>query len=167
MHIGQRRRNGERIDWDCEWSVEGSIPPGGHGSVVMRLFGLPDNALQEEEHLEFYEGSREVAIGHVVSVQPPKATDGKAGDGPLVFVMRDAFDGAVITSVFHEEDGDWQFLTGPVATRETAQLVHRSHVLALDPTLSQLDDMPQGMWAHRHGPDQPWHIEPDSEEPSD
>jgi hypothetical protein len=50
----------------------------------------------------------------------------------LVFVMRNAFDGVPITSVFHESDGDWQFRTGDAAP-EMASLVHLSHVLARRP----------------------------------
>ena len=164
LNIGQRRRDGEPIEWDCEWTVNGSIAPGENGSVVVRLFGLHDSTLQEDEYLEFYEGSRRVATGHVVAVQRDKRTDGAGRGDPLVFVMRDAFEGVPITSVFHEADGDWQFITGEPLP-ETATLSHLSHVLALDPTLQELAEMPLGMWAHRHGRDEPWVVEPDPERP--
>ena len=81
-----------------------------------------------------------------------------------VYVMRDAFDGAPVVSVFHESDGDWQFLTGkPVPG--TVQARRLSSVLALDPALRELVGLPRGMWAHRDGRDQPWHIEDDPDVP--
>jgi hypothetical protein len=75
----------------------------------------------------------------------------------LVFVEFDAFDGVPIISVFHDEDGDWQFFTTLDPEPANARLVHPSHVLELDAALAELTDMPVGTWAARHGPGQPWH----------
>ena len=74
----------------------------------------------------------------------------------MVFVMRDVFDGRPVLTVYHESDGDWQYLTDGEPARENAQLVHQSHVHELDPSLKQLAHMPPGSWAARHGPGAPW-----------
>jgi hypothetical protein len=83
----------------------------------------------------------------------------------LVFVESDAFDGVPIISVFHDEDGDWQFFTTLDPKPENARLVHPSHVLELDPALAEVTDMPLGTWAARHGRGQPWHRGVMGEEP--
>jgi hypothetical protein len=75
---------------------------------------------------------------------------------PLVFLMRDVFLGRPILSVYHESDGDWQYLTDGDATRENAQLVHQSHVYKLDPSIRELHSMPLGTWATRAAPGEPW-----------
>jgi hypothetical protein len=142
--------------------MDGQLRPGDEGQVTARLYGLPDVVLQEDEALEFYEGDRRVATGRVVSIKPAKPdADAATHEDPVVFVMRDAFNGAVITRVFHEADGDWQFLTGADVSPDDAQLVHLSHVMALDPTLDEVADLPMGMWAHREGAGQVWHREVD------
>ena len=165
LFIEQTFRDGSRSEWDCEWTFDSpaELYPGNEGVVTARLMGLPDGAVLEDHHLEFYEGARKVATGYVVSVEPPARKATRADSDPLVFVMRDAFDGAVITSVFHEADGDWQFLTGPAISPDQAQLVHLSHVMSLDPTLDELRDLPLGYCAHRHGPDHSWEIQVDEE----
>ena len=86
-------------------------------------------------------------------------------DDQLVFVEVDAFDGVPIISVFHDEDGDWQFFTTLDPKPENARLVHPSHVLEMDAALAELTDMPVGSWAARHGPGQPWHRGVMEEEP--
>ena len=165
LFIGQHFRDGTRSEWDCEWTfgTPAQLNPGDEGVVTARLMGLPDGALLEDHHLAFYEGARKVATGYVVSIEYPKKTADRAAGDPLVFVMRDAFDGAVITSVFHEADGDWQFLTGPAISPDQAQLVHLSHVMSLDPALEELRDLPMGYCAHRDASDRPWQIEVDEE----
>jgi hypothetical protein len=83
---------------------------------------------------------------------------------PLVFVMRDVFDGRPILTVYHESDGDWQYLTQGEATPENAQLVHQSHVYELDPSLHELASMPPGTWAVRHHLGAPWAFGEDADE---
>jgi hypothetical protein len=70
---------------------------------------------------------------------------------PLVFVIRNMFDGEFVTTVYHESDGDWQYITGldPDPDPATAQLVHQSHVYRVDPSLRELHTMPLGTWAVR------------------
>jgi hypothetical protein len=77
---------------------------------------------------------------------------------PLVFVMKEVFDGEAVLTVYHESDDDWQYLTAGEATRENAQLVHQSHVFGLDPSLRELLSMPLGTWATRSSTEGPWHF---------
>lgn len=164
LHLGQRRTDGSRIEWDCMWSFDGLVRPGENARVAVRLHGLPDVVLQEEEALDFYDGDRRVATGSVVAIVPAGThLFPPVEDGP-VYVMRDAFDGAPVVSVFHESDGDWQFLTGKPEPG-TALARRMSAVLALDPALHELVGLPRGMWAHRDGPDQPWQFEDDPDVP--
>jgi hypothetical protein len=83
---------------------------------------------------------------------------------PLVFLMRDVSDGRPILTVYHEADGDWQYLTGGEATPENAQLVHRSHVYEIDPSLLELASMPLGTWAVRQAPGAPWVFAEDTDD---
>ena len=80
------------------------------------------------------------------------------GDDPLVFVMRNMFDGEVVTTVYHESDGDWQYITGfsPDPDPNDAQMVHQSHVYSTDPTLRELHSMPLGTWATREAKGDAW-----------
>ena len=86
------------------------------------------------------------------------------GSDPMVFVMREAFDGKPTLTVYHESDGDWQYLTEGQATQENAQIVHRSHVYEVDSSLRELASMPAGMWAVRHAPGAPWILGEDTDE---
>ncbi|WNV74294.1 hypothetical protein [Geodermatophilus sp. DSM 44513] len=76
-------------------------------------------------------------------------------------MMRDAFTGRPILTVYHEADGDWQYLTDGEAMAENAQLVHQSHVYDLDVSLSGLDSMPPGTRAVRQDQGSPWVISED------
>jgi hypothetical protein len=80
-------------------------------------------------------------------VTPPRGAD---DHDPLVFVRGEAFDGALVTAVFHEWDGDWQYLTAEEFQPERMERAHQSHLIEVDPTLRELADMPPGVWAHRH-----------------
>src|SRR3712207_525647 len=72
-------------------------------------------------------------------------------EDPLVFVMRNMFTGEMVTTVYHELDGDWQYITGssPDPDPNDAQMVHQSHVYDTDPSLRELHSMPRGTWAVR------------------
>jgi hypothetical protein len=80
-------------------------------------------------------------------------------DDPLVLVRTELFDGGLITSVFHEWDGSWQYLTPDGYERDKTDLVHQSHVLAADPSLRKLAEMPPGVWAGRSHPGDHWQFE--------
>lgn len=86
-----------------------------------------------------------------------RRNDDDSGD-PLVFVMRNMFDGELVTTVYHESDGDWQYITGssPEPDPATAHLVHQSHVYRADPTLRDLHAMPLGTWAVREARGGAW-----------
>jgi hypothetical protein len=87
-----------------------------------------------------------------------------AAADPLVFLMRDVSDGRPILTVYHESDGDWQYLTGGEATPENAQLIHQSHVYEIDSSLLDLASMPLGTRAVRQAPGAPWVVGEDSGE---
>jgi hypothetical protein len=63
-----------------------------------------------------------------------------------------AFDGAPVTLVAHDEDGEWQFL-GPGADDFTP--VHLAHLLRCHPGLAALADLPTG-WEATAGPAGSW-----------
>ena len=94
------------------WSLDGLLQPGEEARVAVRLDTLPDVVLQEAETVEFYEGDRQVATGSVAAVVPADTQHFQPVQVENVYVMRNALGGAPVVSVFHEKDGDWQFLTG-------------------------------------------------------
>ncbi len=59
-----------------------------------------------------------------------------------------AFDGAPVTLVAHDEEGEWQFL-GPGADDFTP--VHLAHLLACHPGLASLADLPAGWESEKDG----------------
>ena len=50
-----------------------------------------------------------------------------------------------ILLVFHEEDGDWEFLSSNKEDADGIVLVHLGHVLDWDPTVGVLRGPPEGM----------------------
>ena len=78
------------------------------------------------------------------------------GSDPLVYAMREIFDGVPITRVVHDADGDWQYLTDSEPAPSAALLVHQSHVLAFDPSLGETVGLAVGRWAGRWSPEDPW-----------
>jgi hypothetical protein len=184
LHIGQRLHDGGRIDWDCLWSFDGLLRPGEEARVAVRLHVLPDAVLQEAVlqeavlqegvlqeavlqeavAVEFHEGGRRVATGGIAEVLPGDTEHFRPLADSQVVVMRNAFDGVPVTSVFHERDGDWQFLTGRPEPG-TAERRRLGQVLATEPALRELAGLPRGMWAHRDGPGEPWQVEEDPDVP--
>ncbi len=77
-------------------------------------------------------------------------------DDPLVYVMREVFEGVPSTRVFHEADGDGQYLTEAELLPAAAQLAHQSHLFETDPSLRELAAMPLGTWAVRDIPGVAW-----------
>src|SRR5215213_6529634 len=57
---------------------------------------------------------------------------------PLVLVRKELFDGTLITAVFHEWDGSWQYLTPDGYELDRTDLVHQSDVFAADAALREL-----------------------------
>jgi hypothetical protein len=69
-----------------------------------------------------------------------------------------AFHGAPILLVTHDqEDGQWQFLDGSDAPDpQDACIIALSNVLALDPSIQQIADLPEGWIAHREHAGSTW-----------
>jgi hypothetical protein len=55
-----------------------------------------------------------------------------------------------------EEDGEWQFLSGLPMTIDQAQIVTLHEIYAVDPSLSEIADLPKGWEATREAPGAPW-----------
>ena len=70
------------------------------------------------------------------------------GSTPVCLVTHDA------------DDGGWQFLCGTTDDPDDARIVALRSVVGLDPSLSQLADLPLGWRAWRRGANDPWHREP-------
>jgi hypothetical protein len=85
------------------------------------------------------------------------------GDDPLVFTLQDMHDGALVIAVYHETDGDWQYLTTMDPDPADARLIHQSHVYRIDPSLRPLHAMPKGTWAVRSEADEAWTFGPHQE----
>ena len=62
-----------------------------------------------------------------------------------------AFDGAAVTGVVHDEEGEWQFLDGPAVDMEELTIVHLAHVVGRRPELGAVGDLPAGFEAWRNG----------------
>lgn len=73
------------------------------------------------------------------------------------FATRHVVDGSLpILEVYHDHDGEWQFMCGTTNATSDAKLVCLGCVIERDPSLSQLADMPAGWLAHRESPEHPW-----------
>jgi len=69
-------------------------------------------------------------------------------------VMRNA---ALITRVYHEEsDHGWQFHSEHVTQTKDAMIVALSEIVALDPSVMEIADLPPGWMARRESPSSPW-----------
>jgi hypothetical protein len=74
----------------------------------------------------------------------------------LVYSTQSALDGAAVTKVWHEANGDWQLLDGDVTDDSAPVLVHRQHLVEADHTLADVLDIPAGSCATRDSPTAPW-----------
>jgi hypothetical protein len=79
-------------------------------------------------------------------------------DDPVIFVRSEVFEGKLVTSVFHDWDGDWQYLTDVEFRADRMEMAHQSHVFAQDPSVREIADMPVGVWAHRTHRGAPWAV---------
>jgi hypothetical protein len=70
-----------------------------------------------------------------------------SGQRPVLVVIRDAGIGGGL--------GGWQFLDGENSIQPPVAIA-KSDLLALDPTLKEVTDLPVGWLASRSAPDQPW-----------
>lgn len=76
----------------------------------------------------------------------------------LVFVCDCVFrDVHPLSSVHHDDEGDWQFLCGEAEhTAAKPHMVCLGCIIERHPGLAELADLPINAWAVRPGPDQPW-----------
>lgn len=62
-----------------------------------------------------------------------------------VFTSKQAVDGTPILLVIHDEDGEWQFLTGDTITEADIMLVSVAQIIQLDGTLKQVLEIEKGI----------------------
>jgi hypothetical protein len=73
------------------------------------------------------------------------------------FSVRDIiFEGEPILFVNHDNDGDWQFLTGASVHKEDAAVIGLGEIAELDPTVLKLADLPTGWIAIRRSANADW-----------
>lgn len=85
----------------------------------------------------------------------------KEHSSTAVFTTKFVFDNKDITTVYHEEeDGAWQFFSDdPFDNYEdVARIVSLGEIIALDSSLLELAEMPEGYYAHRHSRQDNWTI---------
>ncbi len=74
-----------------------------------------------------------------------------------VFTTRQVFESQYpIVEVYHDHDGDWQFLCGTTTETKDLKLVCFGCMIERDPTLSKLADMPLGWCATRESAKSEW-----------
>ena len=74
------------------------------------------------------------------------------------FTTTFVLDGTPILRVYHDYDGGWQFHGSPddSATPDVTRLVSLGSMIARDPTLNKLHDLPNGWQAFRSSATKPW-----------
>lgn len=78
-----------------------------------------------------------------------------------VFTTQQVMDGmAPIREVYHDHDGDWQFLCGTTLDTKDLKLVCLGCMVEADPTIGELSEMPPGWCATRQFPGAEWIQEP-------
>jgi hypothetical protein len=74
----------------------------------------------------------------------------------VVTTKRISNDHAPVLHVYHEPNGDWQFIDDGPTERADIAFVHLAHVVGAHPTVAELADLPTGWAAHRPSPKDPW-----------
>lgn len=70
-------------------------------------------------------------------------------------------EGLPILCVYHDEDdGAWQFLTGEAVSMADALVVCLKNIVARDPSIAELADLPLGWMATRYSREDLWHRQP-------
>jgi hypothetical protein len=73
------------------------------------------------------------------------------------FTTRQVLDGLnPVVEVYHDHDGDWQFLCGTTTAVADLKLVCMGCMLERDPSLAELADLPRGWSAIRDDPQSDW-----------
>ncbi|MGF1601476.1 MAG: hypothetical protein ACFCU8_05540 [Thermosynechococcaceae cyanobacterium] len=74
-----------------------------------------------------------------------------------VFTTRHVLEGKGILLVTHDaDDGSWQFHTGQATNEAEAKVVSLRRIVELDPSVTQLFDLPLGWAAIRPGVEAQW-----------
>jgi hypothetical protein len=81
-----------------------------------------------------------------------------------VFTTYHVLEGEPVMRVYHDPDGDWQFIPLLDVSEEDGCLVGLDHLLEADPSLLELLDMPTGWYAFRDSVEQAWNREKAPEE---
>lgn len=81
-----------------------------------------------------------------------------------VFTTRQVLEGTqAVREVYHEHDGDWQFLCGTTVDERDLKLVCLGCMVETDHTLGELGDLPAGWCATRHDLGSAWSRAPDDD----
>jgi hypothetical protein len=79
------------------------------------------------------------------------------GPNVAAITVRAVLDGDPVLHVAHDEvDDGWQFLDGRDVDEDEARVVSMATVVALDPSVREVADLPPGWIAWREGPGAPW-----------
>ena len=62
----------------------------------------------------------------------------------------------ILLVTHHAEDGAWTFMDGETFEEEQALVIGLANMIARDPSLADLADLPLGWQAWRAGPREPW-----------
>ncbi len=84
-----------------------------------------------------------------------------------VYTTKQAFEGAPILYVYHNDDGAWQFHTSSEPELKDARLVCMEEITKLDPTVNEIYHLQLGWHAWRDTRVDEWQFEPDTNEPED
>ena len=67
---------------------------------------------------------------------------------------------APIVLVFHDHDGEWQFLHGEAGDSDECKIICMGCAYELDPSIGILADLPAGTMAYRDSTEDSWQSEP-------
>jgi hypothetical protein len=105
-----------------------------------------------------------------LAVRQPVLSDDKswpfqAGGNRAVFTTKPVTQkGHPVLQVFHDQEGDWQFLCGSTNQMDDMQLVSLGSMVQRDPSLANLADLPEGWYASRDAVGKEWTREPMEQE---
>ena len=76
----------------------------------------------------------------------------------VIFTCSHVLEGQSILHVFHDEDGDWQFLCGKEHTTNDARLIAFEEIYKIDSSIKTLLDLERGKSADRKTINDNWII---------
>jgi hypothetical protein len=79
---------------------------------------------------------------------------------PAFTSQRVVRDGHAVLAVYHEDDGDWQFLHGDIEEDDEIAVICMACAFERDRSLGDLADLPIGWMASRASVESPWDREP-------